>query len=418
MLTSSSSPALQIIDSIAIAIAQGYILARARLTSHPSPVMRLAAVRDAIAWDAALLERELAVFRQERERIPAKHRSHYTPPHRLEILQIMRLRQWSVEDTASRFVLHPNTVRSWLKQLQAHGESSRLFAEPVWNRLHDAVRWTVHQLRYLCPESECGTRTIARHIVRAAVQISRSSVQRILREELPRRRYDKPALLPSEGTGPHHLLTPRTTNRVWQLDMMELRFLWFRFTIAALIDGFSRKLLRLNVFVATPTTKDMLSIVRSAIRSFGPPRFIIADHGGQFAESFTAKLKHRGITVVKGKVRQPSFNGKIERLFRSLRLWLRVAYVKTPCAINALVEEHGRCGWHRQVKAHLVRGLSLNPNTAGQLCHVDAQVDHVTPFADHVQASPGLVAPLNITAADVSQIGEQDCLWGRKTQIK
>ncbi len=97
MPTSSNSSALQIIDSIAIAIAQGYILARARLTSHPSPFLRLAAARDAVAWDVALLERELAVFRQERERIPAKQRPHYTPTHRLEILQIMRLRQWSAE---------------------------------------------------------------------------------------------------------------------------------------------------------------------------------------------------------------------------------------------------------------------------------------------------------------------------------
>jgi len=176
MRTSSSSPALRLIDTAAIAIAQGYMLARARLTSHPSPVLRLAAVRDAIAWDAALLERELAVFRQERERIPAKQRPHYTPTHRLEILQIMRLRQWSAEDAARRFVLHPNAIRSWLKQLQTHGESSRLFADPVWNRLPDAVRWTVHQLRYLCPQPEYGTRTIARHVVRAAVQISRLSV--------------------------------------------------------------------------------------------------------------------------------------------------------------------------------------------------------------------------------------------------
>ena len=90
MPTSSISLTLQFIDAIAIAIAQEYILARARLTSHPSPVLRLAAARDAVAWDAALLERELAVFRKERERIPAKHRPHYTPTHRLEMRQIMR----------------------------------------------------------------------------------------------------------------------------------------------------------------------------------------------------------------------------------------------------------------------------------------------------------------------------------------
>jgi len=43
--------------------------------------------------DAALLERELTVFRQERERIPPKQRPHYTPTHRLEILQITYARR-------------------------------------------------------------------------------------------------------------------------------------------------------------------------------------------------------------------------------------------------------------------------------------------------------------------------------------
>ena len=50
MPTSSSSLALQLIDAVAIAIAHGYILARARLTSHPSSVLRLAAARDEVAY--------------------------------------------------------------------------------------------------------------------------------------------------------------------------------------------------------------------------------------------------------------------------------------------------------------------------------------------------------------------------------
>ena len=63
----SNSTVLHLIDALAMAIAQGYMLARARLASHPSPVVRLTATRDATTWDAALVERELAVFRQERE---------------------------------------------------------------------------------------------------------------------------------------------------------------------------------------------------------------------------------------------------------------------------------------------------------------------------------------------------------------
>ena len=42
MRLGSNSSVLQFIDAIAIAIAQGYMLARARLVSHPSPLLRLA----------------------------------------------------------------------------------------------------------------------------------------------------------------------------------------------------------------------------------------------------------------------------------------------------------------------------------------------------------------------------------------
>ena len=351
----SISTVLHLIDAIAIAIAQGYMLVRARLTSHPSPVIRLAAARDAASWDARLLERELAVFRLQRERLPAKQRPHYTPVHRLEILQIMRLREWSAAETARRFVLHPNSVRQWLKQLRTAGTSSHLFTGPVWNRVHDAVRWTVHELRRLCPEPEVGTRTIARHIVRAAVQISRSSVQRILREEPPKRRSVKPAMVPPEGVESYHLLAPQTTNRVWQIDMMELRILWFRFTFAALMDGFSRKLLRLKVFNGTPATAHMVRLVRSAVRSFGKPRFLICDHGGQFAGRFTATIETDGITVVKGKVRQPSFNGKIERLFRTLRIWLRLAVL--PISVRPLQQRMNQyLDWYNEHRPHASLG--------------------------------------------------------------
>ena len=108
----SNSTVLHLIDSIAIAIAQGYMLARVRLISHPSPVVRLTAARDAASWDGQMLERELAVFRQQRERIPAKQRPHYTPTHRLEIRQIMQLRDWSAAETAKRFAVHPNSIRA------------------------------------------------------------------------------------------------------------------------------------------------------------------------------------------------------------------------------------------------------------------------------------------------------------------
>jgi len=96
----SSCEVLRVIDSVAIVIAQGYMLARSRLASLPSPVLQAAIFCDDAIWNAQLVERELAVFREERERVPTKQRFHYTPGHRFEILEIMRLRNWSAAQTA------------------------------------------------------------------------------------------------------------------------------------------------------------------------------------------------------------------------------------------------------------------------------------------------------------------------------
>jgi transposase len=79
--------------------------------------------RDHAFSDAALLERELAVFRSQRHRKPAKQRSHYAPEERAEILQVIRLRGWSAKQAGQRFVVHPNTIRNW--QTGRRGQASR-----------------------------------------------------------------------------------------------------------------------------------------------------------------------------------------------------------------------------------------------------------------------------------------------------
>jgi transposase InsO family protein len=139
-------------------------------------------------------------------------------------------------------------------------------------------------------------------------------------------------MVPPEGAVPNHLHVPKKINKVWHVDLLEYRFLWFRFNVIGVVDGFSRKLLRLKIISGTVKTSDVLKVIQAAINSHGQPQFIITDHGSQFKKAFMSKLEN--ITVVKGKVRQPSFNGKIERLFKTLRIWLRLALL--PITMPAL----------------------------------------------------------------------------------
>jgi putative transposase len=129
------------------------------------------------------------------------------------------------------------------------------------------------------------------------------------------------------GDEPYHLLRPAYANHVWHMDLACLRILWLRFTIAAVLDGFSRKLLALRVYRRTPRSRDVLRLVQDAIRACGMPRFLITDHGTQFRKKFHVALARMKVRHVRGRVRSPFLNGKLERVFRTFRIWWRMVLV-------------------------------------------------------------------------------------------
>jgi len=270
-----------------------------------------------------LLRRELTILRSSRQSLPPHRRPDYCSSERLAILQLKRLRGWSVGKTARRFIVHPNTIRSWIKAIEGRGNDNLFVDAIVWNRIDDAVRWTARELRRLCPQPEFGTRTIARHLLRAGIAASRSTVQRVLREKPPKppKHPRRPPMAPAVGVQPHHLLLPTHPNHVWHMDLTSLRILWFRFTAATILDGFSRKLLRLKVYTRIPRQSDMTRLIRSVAKEYGSPHFLITDRGTQFRGKFHSAMNQLHIHHVKAKVRAPYLNGKMERAFRTFKLW-------------------------------------------------------------------------------------------------
>jgi transposase InsO family protein len=105
------------------------------------------------------------------------------------------------------------------------------------------------------------------------------------------------------------------------LDLISLQILWFRFTAAAILDGFSRRLLQLTVYPGSPRQRDLARLVRCAVGESGKLHFLITDHGTQFHRKFHAAMGKLHIRQVKGRVRAPYLNGKIERAFRTFRVW-------------------------------------------------------------------------------------------------
>ena len=94
--------------------------------------------------------------------------------------------------------------------------------------------------------------------------------------------------------------------------------------MAAIVDGFSRKLLALKVYKDAPATRNMIALVKVCVKTFGTPRFVVTDHGCQFRAWFKAAMELMEIEVVKGRRgRAAQFNGKCERFVKTFKIWQR-----------------------------------------------------------------------------------------------
>ena len=314
----------RLLDETTIHFARCYELARQRAAGNASSVKRMMAQRDDALLDAMLLKREIAVLRRNRARLPHEKRPHYSPGDHREILQIRRLRGWSLRMTAHHFVLHYNTIWNWNRAWSLRENVGLFFGRIPWNRISDGIRWAVHELRELCVEMEFGTRSMAMQLIRAGHKISRNSVQRILRERKPSK-PPEPAAVETEEVTPHSILRPACIRRTYHMDFTTFDFLFVRFYVAAVVDGFSRRLLALKVFPDAPTSAMVLRLLRTTFDTYGPCRFLVTDHGCQFRKRFKDAIRERfGVTLIKGRVQSCTMNGKCERFFKTLKWWQRI----------------------------------------------------------------------------------------------
>ncbi|MEL6797940.1 MAG: DDE-type integrase/transposase/recombinase [Planctomycetota bacterium] len=156
---------------------------------------------------------------------------------------------------------------------------------------------------------------------------------------------------------PKHIQHPTQPTQVWHLDMTDLRVLWKRFEIAAIVDGFSRKIVALWVFDRRPMTSDLAELVEQAAdKSEVSPRFLVTDHGSQFRGRFRSRVQGLGLTHVRCQVRTWHLNAKVERVFRDVKQWARRALLPlTTAAIQRRL--NGYRDWHNRFRPHTAHGI-------------------------------------------------------------
>ena len=306
--------------SVAMAAAHGWAAGR-----H-----QLAAQLEQARQEIALLREELDIKDGRWARSRTRRRPHYLPTQRLRILELRAARGWTLERTASVFLLDLHTLQLWIHRVDEHGEHELIQTPEPVNRYPEFVRHLVRQLKRLFPAM--GSERIARVFARIGLVLSASTVRRMIREPYEPLTRDTPAA----ATIPRRAVA-RHPGDVWHVDLtavptragfwvpwlpFSLPQRWpFCWWVGVVVDQMSRGLVGFAVFRALPSSERMQAVLDRAIRNQGfAPRSIVTDKGSQFkCKSYRRWCRRRGIRGLFGHLGQPTSIPIAERFIRSLK---------------------------------------------------------------------------------------------------
>ena len=156
------------------------------------------------------------------------------------------------------------------------------------------------------------------------VKVGRKHVGTLMRRMGIEALYRKPnTSRPSPGHKIYpYLLRGRTItapNQTWAMDISYIPMARDFVYLAAVIDGYSRRVLAWRVSI-TMETAFCLEAVEEAIARHGTPEIFNTDQGRQFtSEAFTGLLKHHGIAISMDGEGAWRDNVFIERLWKSVK---------------------------------------------------------------------------------------------------
>ncbi len=304
------------------------VRASGRAASSGNMRVRLNAKNDRLKQEVALLREEIRIKETRMACISPQRRPHYAATERMAILELRAARGWSLKQTASEILVTASTIASWMKRLSEAGPETLVQTPAPVNKFPDFVRYTVQRLKVLCPSM--GKLRLAQTLCRAGLQLSATSVGRILKEQ--------PSPEPvSKAKAGGQAVTAKRPNHVWHVDLTVVPtsagfwsawtpcalpqswpFCWW---VAVVLDHHSRRVMGFAVFAECPKSKDVCAFLGRAMGYAGcVPKYIICDKGKQFwCAGFKAWCRRKRIKPRFGQVGKHGSIAVIERYFLTLK---------------------------------------------------------------------------------------------------
>src|SRR5664280_2730062 len=244
------------------------------------------------------------------DKVPERHRPHYSPEQRFRILRIRSLLGLSQRETAVMFRVSTETIARWeVETAIPDGEAPRplVAPSPPVRRFADVVRAVVKTMELA---GFGGSDLIARTLARAGWKLSPRTVGRIRKG-----RWPVPRVPEAASTIPRAVRAKRP-NHIWMVDLTDVKGLFgiVTFKVAVVFDAFSRMPLSARVFTKEPSSPEIARFVsraagrrpdgitvpcrlprrRTTAASSGSKSSLMGGHPGEHGGRRVRALRHRG----------------------------------------------------------------------------------------------------------------------------
>ena len=242
---------------------------------------------------------------------------------KFEIIRLVEQSPTSVNNTLKELGIHKSTFYAWYNAYLQHGYDGLADKPPVkkqyWNQIPKEEKKLIIKLSLKKPDKS--SREIACLFTDTYRRfVSESSVYRILKAE---GLIQPPAFEIIKAADEYHTKTVRV-NEMWQTDFTYFKiFGWGWFYLSTVLDDYSRFIIHWKLCSNMRSEDAELTIQEALLKSNISPKQrpkLLSDNGSSYiADDFKTFLKGQKIKHIRGRVRHPQTQGKIERYHLSMK---------------------------------------------------------------------------------------------------
>jgi transposase InsO family protein len=267
----------------------------------------------------------------------------FSQKEKYEIIQIVEGSELGVNRTLKELGIHKSTFYNWYSLYVDAGfdglASKKRSAESQWNRIPEQQRQKV--VEYALDWPELSPRELATRITDTqGFFISESSVYRILK---CRGLITSPAYMVMKAEDEFKDKTIRV-NEMWQTDFTYFKIIgWGWYYLSTVLDDYSRYIVTWEL-CKNMGSEDAQRSIETALKHTkthrkGMPR-VLSDNGSCYiANDLKEYFQDKGIAHVRGAVRHPQTQGKIERYHRSMKNVVKLENYYYPEDLKIRLEE-------------------------------------------------------------------------------